>query len=163
MSRAITKYVQFHQHDPKKVATFAREIVIPATASWVGKAKNVLYRSDKLNPSTGIDEGWIDYIHDHDAGVNTYRFDRGSAAVGVERTVPATHRNADELVWLGQCLGFDYIDHDGGVQVAKGTRPLPDLFCSPSGRCLYIIQSKRTLIAMVWGGKLGVEPRGIVH
>jgi hypothetical protein len=160
---AKSKYVQFHQHEPNKVGSFHRDLVIPADAYFVGVAKDVLYRSDKLNPETLEDEGWIDYIHEHDAGVRVYRFDREASEVGTVRAVPKTHRAVRELTWLGNCLGFSYTDHAGNVVDAKGKKPLPELYTTPSGRCLLVIQNKRKLLAMIWGGRLGVEPRGIVH
>lgn len=159
MSRAIKMYVDFHQHEPKKVGSFAASLRMPARAVLVGPAAHVLYRSDKLNPTTGADEGWIDYIHEHDRGVHIYM----GGGEGPERAVPAFIRNAKELTWLGMCLGLAYLDEDGREREIKATRPLPELYTTPNGRALLVIQSKRTLLALVWGGRLGVEPRGIVH
>lgn len=161
MSRAIKKYLDFHQQEPVKVGTMS--VTIPASAFLVGTATDVLYRSDKLNPTTLEDEGWIDYIHEHDRGVNVYRTDRGAIELGPERSVPAWLVRTTELVWLGFCLGFSYTSKDGGHVDAKGTKPLPELWTTPNGKALLVIQNKRTLIAMMWGGRLGVEPRGIVH
>lgn len=161
MTRGIKKYFDFHQQEPVKIGTMS--VVIPDRAIYVGRANHVLYRSDKLNPTTLEDEGWIDYIHKHDRGVNTFRCDRGSEQLGTERTVPAYIRNAQELVWLGFCLGFEYKDHEGKDVEARGSKPLPELWTTSNGRALLVIQNKRTLIAMMWGGRLGVEPRGIVH
>lgn len=166
MTRAIRKYFDFHQQEPVKIGQFHADLerrLREGRAVLVGAAVHVLYRSDKLNPTTLEDEGWIDYIHDHDRGVNTYRADRGAGELGPERSVPAFIRNASELTWLGFCLGFAYKDHDGKEVEAKGKRPLPDLFCTPNGKALLVIQNKRTLLALMWGGRLGVEPRGIVH
>ncbi len=162
MSRAVSKYRAFHQQEPRKVGDFHPDLAIPDQAICVGPAVHVLYRSDKLNPTTGEDEGWIDYIHDHGAGVKVYRTDR--SADGALVTVPAALRRATELYWLGDCLGFAYKDLETGKKVeAKGTSPLPELYATTSGRALLVIQGKRRLLAMIWGGKLGVEPRGIVH
>jgi hypothetical protein len=159
MSRAIKKYVDFHQHEPKKVGDFHPELVIPARAVCAGRAIDVLYRSDKLNPETLEDEGWIDYIHEHDGGVNLYLGDGD----GPERAVPQFLRAARELTWLGKCLGLKFRDHDGKDHELRGTQPLPELYTTSNGKALLVIQSKRKLLAMVWGGRLGVEPRGIVH
>lgn len=164
MTRAIRMYEGFHQHEPKRIGSFHKDLAIPESAVLVGNAVNVLYRSDKLNPESGKDEGWIDYIHDHSHGVKVYRTDaharRGDRHGEV---VPHWLRSADELVWLGHCLGFAYKDDDGHKVEAKGKRPLPELYTIPSGKALLVVQSKRHLLAMIWGGKLGVEPRGIVH
>jgi hypothetical protein len=162
MSSAIKKYIEFHQHEPRKVG-FAKALSIPSHVICVGEAKNVLYRSDKLNPGTGEDEGEIDYIHDHSRGVHVYRCDRG--AVGTEVAVPAFLRNARDIVKLGDCLGFEYEDADGDiVQVQGNTKGgLPELYTIANGKALLVIQSKRTIMTLIWGGKLGVERRGIVH
>ena len=160
--KAMRRYVGFHQHDPKHVGQLAKGLRIPATAILIGDAVHVLYKSDKLNPTPGVDEGWIDYIHEHDGGVKVYRCDARGRSAGVPRAVPEWLQHADDLVWLGQCNGFAYED-DAGTHEVKGTRPFPDLFCTPSGKALLVIQSRRTLLALFWGGRLGVEPRGIVH
>jgi hypothetical protein len=155
-------YRGFHQKEPKKIGDFHPDLVIPAECICVGDAIHVLYQSDKLNPTTGEDEGVIDYIHKHDRGVKIYRCDRG--AQGELVTVPSWIRNATELEWLGDCNGFAYKSVVTGKKCeAEGTSPLPELYTTPSGKCLLVIQGKRRLLALIWGGKLGVEPRGIVH
>lgn len=163
MSGAVRKYVQFHQHEPKKTGSFHPNLVIPEVVMCVGDATNVLYCSDKLNPETGEDEGWIDYIHEHDKGVKMFTPIRVRDDETRIRSVPTSIRNVRELTWLGKCMGFAYRCHDGKICKAEGTDPLPDLYAIPSGKALLVIQSKRTLLAMIWGGRLGVEPRGIVH
>lgn len=159
--RAVRKFVEFHAREPRNVGTFDSRLEIPDTAVHAGTAVRVMYRSDKLNPSTLEDEGWIDYFHDHDPGVRLYRCDR--AAKGSHRTVPAWLRNVQELTWLGHCLGLTYVGADGEQHDVPATDPLPELFCTPNGRALLVIQGKRTLLCMLWGGRLGVEDRGIVH
>jgi hypothetical protein len=161
MNRAVRKYVEFHSHEPVKIGSFHLDLEIPEQAMLVGDAVNVLYTSDKLNPTDGRDEGWIDYIHEHGRGVRVYRCDRSGG--GRLRTVPAWIHGARELTWLGNCLGFEYTDLDGHSVEAKGTGTLPELYTIPSGKALLVIQGKRTVLALIWGGKLGVEHRGIVH
>ena len=161
MTDAIRKYVAFHQKDPRKVGAFQPGCVIPEAVICVGHAEDVLYRSDKLNPTTGEDEGWIDYIHDHKRGVNVCLTDLGSP--GERRPVPAFIRNVRELYWLGDCLGFSFRSSDGELIKAEGTEPLPELYAIPSGKALLVIQSKRRVLAIIWGGALGIEPRGIVN
>jgi len=160
MNKAVRKYVEFHAHEPNKVGAFNPSFAIPETARLAGEAVHVLYRSDKLNPTTLEDEGWVDYIHEHDAGVKVYRCD--ADADGAERAVPAWLRNTRELTWLGQCLGFAY-KVDGKEVGAEGSAPLPDLYATPNGKALLVIQGKRKVLALIWGGRLGVEARGIVH
>lgn len=164
MASALKKYLEFHGHDgPDKVGAFHRELIIPDRALCIGEATQVLYRSNKLNPTTLEDEGWVEYFHDHSRGVRAHRCDRAAASLpGKLAVVPAWLAGAKELTWLGKCLGYSYRDDDGRHEV-KATEPLPELYCTPNGRALLIIQSKRTLLAMMWGGRLGVEDRGIVH
>lgn len=163
MSRAVKKYLEFHQHDPRRIATARADFKIPARAFCVGEAVHVLYASDKLNPTTGQDEGWIDYIHEHSAGVHTYRTDRAAAELGREHAVPAWLRNVSELVWLGKCLGYAYRDAAGDEIEGTGTEPLPGLYATPNGKGLLVIQGYSRVLTLMWGGKLGVEARGIVH
>jgi hypothetical protein len=158
---AVGKYIQFHRHDPHKIGEFHRDLAVPRTVVCVGEAVDVLYRSDKLNPTTGEDEGWIDYVHDHSSGVMIYRCDR--RAQGTEVEVPDWIRNERALYWLGDCLGFAFRGPDGKRVEAKGTNPLPELYAIESGRALMVIQGKRTVLALIWGGSLGVEARGIVN
>lgn len=159
MTKAITKYRQFHQHEPRRTGSFTSSLAIPETALCIGAAKNVLYRSDKLNPETLEDEGWIDYIHKHDAGVKIYVCGRAPANVDGEICrIPQWIQNQRDLVWLGDCIGFEATGYK-----AKGAGTLPELYTTPSGKALLVIQSKRTLLALIFGGRLGVEPRGIVH
>lgn len=160
--KALRMYRGFHQLEPKKLGDFHPDLVIPDVCVCVGDALHVLYRSDKLNPETGEDEGMIDYIHEHGRGVRIYRCDNG--AEGEITTVPAWIRNTKELVKLGDCNGFAYADIAGGKKRrANATPPYPELYTTPSGKCLLVIQSKKRLLALIWGGRLGVEPRGIVH
>ena len=160
-TKSIRMFRRFHTRDWRGEGDFHADLVIPDRAICVGAAVNVLYASDKLNPETGEDEGWIDYIHEHSDGVGVYRCDRG--AVGDEVAVPAWLRRVDQLTWLGDCLGFSYRDARSKACKAHSTAPLPELFATPNGKALLVIQSKRRLLAILWGGRLGVERRGIVH
>ncbi len=162
-TRAIAMFRRFHTRDWRGEGDFHPALEIPDQAICLGDAVNVLYASDKLNPTDGSDEGWIDYIHEHSSGVRAYCAPGRSAPAGDLVTVPAWIRNADQLTWLGRCLGFAYRDEGGRERKAKGTQPLPELYTVPSGKALLVIQSKRTLLALIWGGRLGVERRGIVH
>jgi hypothetical protein len=65
------------------------------------------------------------------------------------------------LVRLGQCLGFEYESPSGAIE-AVTEPPLPELYTITTGRALLVIQGKRRICALIWGGKLRVESRGIV-
>jgi hypothetical protein len=75
--------------------------------------------------------------------------------------VPAKVRNATTVTQIGlRALGFafEYDDDEYEAKVPAGT----EWFWSQTARALYLIQNKRKLIAVIWGGNLNVEPRGIV-
>jgi len=159
--KARKLYEDFHKFPPKKVGEFNPSFEIPREATFVGDAVDVMYRSDKLEPMTHIDEGWIDYIHEHKSGVKVYRTDQ--KADGPTRKVPKWIWGTKQLVRLGDSLGFTYRDHDG-YEVEAGVRePLPELYATPNGKALLIVERKRKVVALIWGGKLDVEPRGIVN
>jgi hypothetical protein len=159
--RALKMYTDFHQLEPKKIGAFGSSFAIPSEVVLAGPAKNVLYRSGKRDPATlKKPPRPLDYIHEHDDGVKVYRTDLRDGSV---RRVPDFITGVGELVLLGQCLGFAYLDHDGEEIEAQVRTPYPELYTIPSGRALLVVQDKRRVLALIWGGRLGVEPRGIVH
>ena len=160
VKEAIDKYVEFNSMDPKEIGDFAKGFRIPSIAIMCGDANYILYRSDKLNPTTGEDEGVIDYIHHHKKGVKVYRTD--DSAEGYVRKVPRKIYSAKWLVLLGDCMGFAYEDINGVKVEAKANKPYPELYTTPDGRALLVIEDKKRVDALIWGGKLGVERRGIV-
>lgn len=163
MKKFEAKFEEFHARPVRDITAFDARLILPERAALAGVAKQVMYRSDKLNPSTKIDEGWQDYYHDHDPGVSLYRCGAAELRNGDVRRVPKWIHEVQQLTWLGQCLGFTFEDDEGNEIQMKGTKPLPDLFCIPSGKALLVIQSRRTVLAMIWGGRLDVKERGIIH
>lgn len=158
---AVEKYEEFHRFKPKKIGDFGPGFSIPKVVYEGGKAKWVTYRSDKVDPSTlKKPKSPIDYIHEHDAGVVCYL-----AAQGLHATkkvaVPEEFRDIGALVRLGTNLGFCFVDADGEEIEAVSQAPMPELYSTPDGKCLFVVQSKRSVIAMEWGGALGVFARGI--
>ncbi len=152
-------YEAFHRYEPRKIGEFHPDFVIPNRAFKQGKAIDVLYRSSKVDPETlKKPRKPVDYIHEHDPGVFTYLPD----GAGKDVATPAWIRDADALVLLGQCLGFKFDGPNGKVVSAEGREPLPELYTTENGKALFVIQGKRQLIAIIWGGGLNVEPRGIV-
>jgi hypothetical protein len=160
---AVEKYVEFHRYEPADIGTFAAAMEIPAEMVCVGPATHVLYRSGKVDPATlRLPKRPRNYIHDHDAGVFCYVPMAQEETDGETVRVPAWIREVKALTLLGQCLGFRYRDEDGDVVCVEGIPPMPELYCTPDGRCLLVIQDKRQVLAAMWGGVLGVEGRGIV-
>lgn len=159
VKKAVAIYEGFHRFEPRKVGEFHPSFKLPSRVNKQGESIDVLYRSDKVDPETlKKPRRALDYIHEHDSkGVFTY-LPRGPGEL-VE--VPDWIRDTKALAKLGDCLGFKF-KRDGKTVTAKGKKPLPELYCTPNGRALIIVQDKRDVLALVWGGKLDVEPRGIV-
>jgi hypothetical protein len=156
---AASMYKAFHRFEPRKVGEFERSFAIPSHAKKQGRSINVMYRSDKTDPETlKRPRKPVDYIHDHDPGVCTYLLE----GAGARTEVPAWIREIDALVLLGGCLGFTFENPDGETIEGTGTGKLPELYTTTNGKTLLVIENKRTLVALMWGGKLRVEPRGIV-
>lgn len=164
MSRSLRKaerlFETFHQYEPVKVDDFRRGFSIPREANYVGEAKTMFYSSDKLNPETSEDEGWISYFHEHQGGVRMYVLDDDPE--GDWRNVPKWIHETKALVRLGDCDGFEYEDFGGEMKKAEATGKKPEWYCIPSGKALLVIQDKSHVLAIVWGGSLDVEERGVV-
>lgn len=159
MKKVGELYESFHRYPPRKVGKFNPSFAIPSHVFKQGPAVNVLYRSGKVDPETlKKPKKPVDYIHDHDPGVNTYLPDGDGERVAT----PDWLRDAPALELLGLCLGFEFKDPDGRTVTAEASDPLPELYTTTNGKSLLVVQDKKILLAIVWGGKLGVEPRGIV-
>jgi hypothetical protein len=157
---AVEKYREFHRFDPKKIIQ-CKGLTIPSRLRRAGDAKHVMYRSHKVDPATmQKPRGTFDYIHEHDAGVRTYLPD-GELDTDVPGKFRPDPSSDPALVVLGKCLGFAFTDPDGELVEAEGRAPLPDLCCTPDGKCLYVVQNGKKVLAMMWGGALGVFARGI--
>jgi hypothetical protein len=160
LRKAERLFETFHQFEPTEIGEFARGFSIPREALYVGEAKTMFYSSDKLNPTTGEDEGWINYFHEHEGGVRMYVLDEEHD--GEWRKVPAWIRDAKALVRLGDCDGFEYEDFEGSSVRAESTGRKPEWYTTPSGKALLVVQDKRKVLALAWGGSLHVEWRGVV-
>lgn len=158
---AVDKYVEFHRYEPKKVGSFPAAFRIPEQMHLAGRAKWVTYSSAKVDPETlKKPRNAINYIHEHDAGVKTY-LPSSTDADGDAVDVPDRFIDVPALTRLGVCLGFCFEDVNGGKCEAESTSPMPDLYTTPDGKCLLVIQSRSKVLAMMWGGGLGVFARGI--
>jgi hypothetical protein len=155
---AVDKYVEFHRYEPRRIGEFPASFRIPTHLNRAGRNLHVTYRSGKVDPATlRKPKRPVDYIHEHDAGVVCYTADGDGPRV----EVPARFRDVPALTRLGQSLGFAFEDVDGKKVVAESREPYPDLYTTPDGKCLLIIQSRKQVLAMIWGGGLGVFGRGI--
>lgn len=159
-AEAIETYRTFHRYDPKRIIV-GDGFRIPETMYRAGPAKWVTYQSGKVDPSTLRKPSKpVNYIHEHDAGVVAYLASKADTD-GDAVDVPQRFREVPALTRLGFCLGFCFEDPTGERCEVAGTRPYPDLYATPDGKCLLVIQSRRTVLAMEWGGALGVFARGI--
>lgn len=177
---AIDKYREFHRFEPRKIGAM-KGLVLPARMQRAGVAKWVTYRSDKTDPETlKRPRRPVDYIHEHDAGVHVYLpesawvprmtpprvgeqgeglRERVRTDIGAGKVVDVPDQLLEpdaSLVLLGKCLGFKFDETE-----AEGAAPLPELYCTTDGKVLLVVQSKRDLLAAMWGGGLGVFARGI--
>ncbi len=161
---AVAKYKEFHRQDPVKIGEFGGNFAIPKHVYRAGKCLWTTYRSTKVDPSTlRKPRKPVNYIHEHDAGVMLYVVDAGEldAETPLERVaVPREFQQVEVLTRLGHNLGYKFV-LEGNDLEAEAVEPLPELYCTPDGKCLLVVQSKRTVIAMMWGGALGVFARGI--
>ncbi len=163
---AVEKFVEFNRFDPRATGTMAT-VDIPDEVWCLGAAVHVMYRSDKVDPETlRKPRRPLNYIHDHDTGVSLYvplEVRLPGDLEGELEPVPDWIREATTVTKLGDCLGYRFLPEAGGrARDVEGTRPLPELYCTPCGRALLVVQSKRQILALMWGGMLGVEARGIV-
>lgn len=149
----VSKYMEFHQLEPTEIGEMSFDI--PETIVCVGSAQWVAYRSDKW---TNKNEN---YIHEHEYGVKCYHAD-ATEDEGDECDVPEWIYAAKTLVRLGDCLGYLYIGADGEPCEAMVEKPYPELYCTPDGNALIVVEDKCRLVALIWGGNLGVTARGIV-
>lgn len=154
LSRGVKKYLEFHDLDVKDIGSFSAKLSIPPEGRLLGIGKWVTYRSDKWERPKKHD-----YIHDFGIGVRCITF-RGSTGSSVR--VPVSYQRVETLVLLGTCLGFAFLNKDEEEIEAKTRGRKPELYCTPSGRALFVVQDKKQILAGMWGGKLGVESRGIV-
>jgi len=168
---AVDKYVEFHRFGPRQIGEFPSSFAIPSRMYRAGTSKWVTYESSKVDPETLVrPKRPVSYIHEHDAGVTTYLTTAGGLDLELERVdVPAAFRGTQALTRLGLCLGFCFVDPAGNKREARGVRPFPVLYTVPSGRCLIVLELHQErgvihdadVIAMMWGGGLGVFARGI--
>jgi hypothetical protein len=166
LDEAREMFLRFHRIDPKEVIV-EDDQHMPTHAARMGKSIHVLYRSSKLDPETGKRPpgGVQNYIHEHDAGVHLYDpNDNGisDGASGDLEEVPECDPDM-ALVLLGECLGIawkdDVLDEDYEME---WDNPAIELYTTTSGKMLVVVENKREILYLVWGGALGVEPRGIV-
>jgi hypothetical protein len=158
MSRRAEKlYEDFHKYNPREVGKFPRSFQIPTSIELAGPALYVLYQSPKCDPITyKKPKKPINYIHEHKDGVKVYL----AGGDGPIRKVPKRVSEVTSLTRLGKFLGLGFLD--GDEEVAMEASGKVDLYAIPSGKSLLVIENRRNVLAMIWGGKLRVEPRGIV-
>lgn len=149
LDEGVWKFLKFHQLDPREVGTFSPAMRIPERVGCGGKMEWIAYRSTKWENRSH------NYIHEHGGGVHIY------GGGGTLRT-PQFICKVQTLVRLGHCLELGFCNEEGESVEMKTTRPQPELYCIPSGKALLIVDGKRRIEALIWGGGLHVTERGIV-
>lgn len=145
LKKALELYETFYQFEPSSVVESS--LTIPKVVSRVGRMVSVMYASNKWERKTNY------YKHDHESPVYLYEPGGGTK-------VPKFITSVDAMPTLGKCMGLVYDDGDGEKSVAfTGC----DLYAIPSGKALVVVKGRRSVVALIWGGKLGVEGRGIVY
>jgi hypothetical protein len=151
--RGVEKYEEFHDFDPKNYGPLSMG-QLPTTVYYAGRMLWTAYASDKWERRNH------NYIHDHDHGPKVYV---ASAASGVRAvSLPEWLRNVKTFVKLGRCIGLGFKAPDGNEIEAQGDGTT-ELYTTPNGKALVVIEGKRRLEAIVWGGNLNVKAAGIVH
>lgn len=151
----IAGFARFHNFDPKRVE-YSSLANIPKTICVVGYCEWVTYRSDKWR------EGTHDYIHEITSYPKVVVGVVGSTD-GQIRKVPKRIQNTRSVSLIGKCLGWGHmgIDGDGEGQEAR-PRGNYEWWWSSPGKALIVTHNRRKVVAIVWGGELNMEARGIV-
>jgi hypothetical protein len=151
---AVEVFEKFNDFDLNDIGAFPASLKIPKTVEVVGKATEVLYQSKKWN------DGSHGYYHE----IESYpRVRVGVTKRGTGRVTKLPQRllSTETLTQIGErSLGLIYEDADGEKYEVNPPRSV--WFWSVRGRALLLIQDKRKLLAVVWGGDLDVRPEGIV-
>lgn len=156
--RAVDKYREFNSFDPKELV-YVDGSPIPKRLRKLGVSEQITYDSMKVIPDNGVrprkKQG---YFHDHETPKpNTYEPDPNG-----DVETPDFIAECDALALIGDFINFKFTDADGNLVTGKASRPAPQIYCTPNGRALLVIQSKKTVLAIIYGGDLTVESRGIV-
>lgn len=165
LEQAVSLWETFNGLDWTEIGAFEPSIRIPEKMVVLGAAEHVCYRSKKRDPETWrVPQRAVDYIHEHGKGVRVCVPMSSKLREPGDRMiqVPLYIRGVSALARLGECLGFAFRDKGEVIEV-DGKRPLPELFSVASGKALFIIQDRAKVEAIIWGGRLDVEARGIVH
>ena len=145
LKKALELYKTFYQFEPSSVVESS--LTMPKSVSRVGRMVSIMYASNKWERKTNY------YKHDHESPVYLYE-------PGAGTKVPKFIASVDAMPTLGKCMGLVYHDGDEEQTIAfTGC----DLYAIPSGKALVVVKSSRSVVALIWGGKLGVEGRGIVY
>jgi hypothetical protein len=155
--RAAAVVEDFNDRDLRGRGRFTRTIAIPAELPLGGPVTWLTYRSDKWN------DGTHEYIHKITSQPHVRVAIPGHPGTPVR--IPQKIRDAVTLSQIGmRALGFAYKDPSQGDEEveAKIRGGKAAWYWSPTAKALYLIENRSKLLAVIWGGKLDVEPRGIV-
>ena len=143
----VRKFLEFNDMDPSGIGVL-RMRKLPTKVQAIGQMLQIYYRSDKWEGKPH------DYKHDHESGVTLYEPGPPHAT-----KTPSWLQRVGTLVRLGHCLGFAY-KHNGTEYEAE-TNSSSELYCTPCGHALIVIERKLRVDAIIYGGRLRVEAEGI--
>ena len=155
--RAAVKTVErFHLRKHRGID--ADPFAVPDEMAYAGPCLEVTYRSDKW------DDGSHDYVHHIESypHVNCVELLKGHEPPDLYRMkIPASIRNAVSVGRIGlQAHSYAFEQANGTrrtVRLPRGTR----WYWAPAPKALYAVKGAKVL-AIIFGGALDVEPRGIV-
>jgi len=151
---AVEVFEKFNDFDLGDIREFSASLKIPKTVEVVGKATEVFYRSKK----------WNDGSHGYYHKIESYprvRIGVTQRGTGRVTNLPQRILKTETLTQIGErSLGYAYEDVDGEEYVVNPPRSA--WYWSVRGKALLLIQDKRKLLAVVWGGDLDVRPEGII-
>lgn len=158
---AVRTYEDFNAAPHHKIQAFkGGGVRIPEQLVYAGPAVHVTYRSSKWGEPKPVD-----YIHEITSRGRVVCALAPSVVRnpnGQRVNVPAAVREAETVAQIGEkALGLAY-EGDDGEEYEIRLSGRCKWFWSPHARALYAIRDHQTLVGVLWGGALDIEPRGIV-
>jgi hypothetical protein len=148
VAEALALYRTFNARQPDFVT--ALDVEFPRELARVGRARQILYRSDKWR-SDGVATY---YVHPYESEVDCLVRPEGTLERVVVRAWPT------EAVQLGECIEVAAEAQDGGFRSVKP--PAGTLLCAtPDGRSLLFVHPRHGILGALTGGRQRITDRGV--
>jgi hypothetical protein len=149
VAKSLALYKEFNAREPDFV-TAVGDLRLPDRLGLIGRARQILYRSNKWR----TDGKECFYIHPYESDVKCYVPWRAGLAEVAVRAWPR------ELVQLGHCVDVEVETTDSAV--AYLTPPESTLLCAtPDGRSLALLHLGHGIVGALTGGRQRITDRGI--